>query len=167
MVGGKSGTQMNVSLPSPYESEKADTAKILRNLLFPAMLPKMSGFPTAENAKSALGAQDQNINAASKLKIAPGSPQIGQALSLAKTNPNILNYAMQLYGMMPQGSSNSISSSGSKAGNLDYFNGLVNAYTAYDAAKSGGLFGGGGGGGGSTLGDSTTGSGDLDFSDLA
>lgn len=162
MVGGKSGTTTNISLPSPYEKEKSITSKMLRDSLLPMLIPQMAGYPTAETAKANLGAQNENLKMASKLKIAPGSPQMSQALSLGGKNQNILNYAMQLYGMMPQGQPSTTGSSSVKPGGMDYLNTLADAYMAYDSMK--GLWGGGDS---SILGNATTGSGDIDLSNFA
>lgn len=145
--GGGKNTTTNVATPSPYDVEKANTARMLRNALFPLMLPQMMGMPTADTAKARSAAGKQNVAAASQLKLAPGSPQIMNAGGFGGPNSDMMNYAMRMFGQMPSAPGSSNQTMQNTPGLMDWLGAGTNLAMMTNAM---GGFGGGGNSGGMT-----------------
>jgi hypothetical protein len=142
-------TTTNAPAPSPYDKEKANTLQQLTNLITPYLIPELAGGMTAGKQKAFSGQTAQAMQGAGKMGVAKGSPNLASALapSLGGNN-DVMNYALQLYGMQPSGSSGKGSSTTSESpGALDYVN---SAAQMAMIAKAMGAFGGGGGGEGMT-----------------
>lgn len=131
MAGGK---QTTTATPSSLDIEKAKTSEQLFGLLFPLLVPELSGGMSAGKAKDIANKNKQTVMGASAGKVAPGSPLMSQPIKGGPSS-NMLNMALQLYGQAPQMPGSS--STSTTPGTLDYANSAANLGLIYKMLTQG------------------------------
>lgn len=96
--------------PSQFDLQKAQTLSQLRELLFPAMTPQLSGAMTSKTEQGLMTANQKGMGAAAGAGVGPGAESLISMMGSGKGDKSsALNMALQLYGYAPSGQPSSTS----------------------------------------------------------